>query len=60
MVTWIKRVVVRKKGMEALQAVLLLAAAFVIVGLLKQLGGEAKEAAKTELSSSMGGTGSTK
>ena len=53
----IKRLVKGKKGMEALQSILILAAGFVIVKLLKSLGGQAGDAGKAGIDSLFSGTG---
>ena len=50
----IKRFVKGKKGMEALQSILILAAAFVIVKLLKGLGSTASSAAEGGIGSLFG------
>lgn len=52
----IKRLVKGKKGMEALQSILLLAAGFFIVKLLKGLGGEAQSAASGGIGDLFGGS----
>ena len=52
----IKRLVKGKKGMEALQSILLLAAGFVIVKLLKGLGSTASSAAQSGIGDLFGGS----
>ena len=52
----VKKLVNRKRGMEALQAILLLAAAFVMVQALKSLSGDAATAGKAGITKSFQGT----
>lgn len=47
---FIKRLAVRTRGMEALQAVLILGAAFVIIIGIKDMAGKAKTEAQTGIS----------